>query len=106
MVGKIIKKIDQSHFNLKIKLEEISIGDIIEDSWGNKLVIDIKNNKLKTVRWFLDSLPSKIAEETYEMIRTDKGDILIYNNYSRPELGTEQYEKLIKQLNESGIVKK
>jgi len=85
--------------------ENISIGDIIHNySWGDMLVTEKNKKKLKLVYWFRDSLPSKIAENTYEIFKTCKGRTLLsYVRYRRPNPSTKHYSQLIKKLEETDI---
>mgnify|MGYP001570352540 CR=1 FL=1 len=85
--------------------KEISVGNIIYNySWGNMLITEKNEKKLKLVYWFKDSLPSKIGENTYEIFETCKGQTLLsYVKYHRPNINTKHHDDLVKKLEEAGI---
>jgi len=104
-MGKRLEKPTRSEcIVIKLPLDKILVGDIIEDYWADELITRINGNKLKTVRWFRDSLAPKIAENTYQIFETEKRKVLLYNiRYYRPRTSTKHYNQLIKKLEETDI---
>lgn len=89
-----------------ISPNEISRGHIIEYSAqnGERLVIDVREGRLKTVRWYKDSLSSRVAVETYDVFKTSKNQTLLYlTKYHRPNPSTSVHDRLVNKLEEAAI---
>lgn len=90
---------------LQKRYTSIHCNDIIINYFSDELIISKRKKTLKTVCWFNDSLPSKIAERTYAVREINKRTHLIETKYHRPSPSSVKHKNLVKKLEISGIKK-